>query len=320
MKLRLILIFTLYLWGAACSAFANNEAPPIKGNFAAEKISEHVYVIHGPSGLPNPQNQGFMNNPGFIVTSDGVVVVDPGSSVQVGRLVVGAVKQITDAPIIASIATHIHGDHWLGNQAVREVFPDAKFYGHPDLITRANNGEALNWLDLMHQLTEGATAGTIPVIPKIEVDGGDTLVFGDINISIHHNGKAHTTNDIALFVEQDRVLFTGDLVFNRRLGRMDDGSFVGLSNSLAELIALAPEVVVPGHGITGDIDLIADHKQLHDMIYKIIEEQFEEGLTDFEIKPLVMEQLTAFSHWEGFESGIGRVVSIGYLEVEENAF
>ena len=318
MTLKNILLgFGLFL--GAFGAMA--EAPAIKGNYSTEKVADSTWVIHGPTGFPNAENQGFMNNPGFVLTDDGVVVIDPGSSVQTGRMVLDLVAQVTDQPVVASFSTHIHGDHWLGNQAIRERFPDAVLYAHPNLIEEANAGAAGTWLDLMMQLTAGATEGTRAVIPDTPVGDGDVVQVGGLDFSIHHKGKAHTATDISVFVEQQNVLFTGDLVFNRRLGRMDDGSFTGLSETLAALIDLSPKVVVPGHGPTEDVVIIESMKKLHDRVYEIVEERFEEGMPDFEIKPIVLRDIgKEFSDWQGLEDGIGRLVSLCYLEVEENNF
>ena len=112
---------------------------------------------------------------------------------------------------------------------------------------------------------------------------------------------------------------TWDL-FNQRIGRMDDGSFLGMIESLSKLESLNPEVVVPGHGQTGDISMVNQTKRLHILFYGSVESQYEEGLADFEMKPKVVDELRDYSEWGGFDEGIGRWVSIGYLEVEENNF
>ncbi|NKB63364.1 MAG: MBL fold metallo-hydrolase [Gammaproteobacteria bacterium] len=299
---------------------ASEEAGPLRDKYHAIEVSDSVYVIHGPSGLPSPSNQGFMNNPGFIVTSEGVVVVDAGSSVQTGRMVLGQIKAVTDLPVVALFSTHIHGDHWLANQAIHDIYPEARSYAHPDLIQLARSGEAENWVDLMGRLTNGGTKGTVAVIPDSPVVDGDQIQIGDRVFSIHHKGKAHTTSDIAIMVMPGKVLFTGDLVFNKRLGRMDDGHFGGLSETLDHLIGLAPETVVPGHGMTDGVGIIQNAKRLNDLIHRVVQEKFEEGLSDFEIKPIVVERTSEFSDWDGFEQSIGRVVSLSYLEVEEENF
>lgn len=57
-------------------------------------------------GFPNSLNQGFMNNPVIVVTDDGVVLIDPGSNVQLGRMVLGEIKKVTNKPVVAVYATH----------------------------------------------------------------------------------------------------------------------------------------------------------------------------------------------------------------------
>ena len=315
-----LLILPIFSAVGLTDTMAAEEADPIRASYKPKWVAENIYVIHGPSGLPNPGNQGFMNNPGFILTTDGVVVIDAGSSLQVGRMVVRMVKSITDDPVIATFSTHIHGDHWLGNQAILERFPDAKMYAHPLLIEAANGGEAENWVNLMDQLTEGATKGTVGMVPDLSVNHGDSLSIGGVNFSIHHKGKAHTDSDIAILISPGNTLFSGDLVFNHRLGRMDDGSFIGSIDTVDHLISLEASVVVPGHGKTGGAELLADMQRLQKTLYETIESKFEEGVPDFEMKPTVVDVLSEFSDWEGFEEGIGRMVSLGYLEVEENNF
>ncbi len=301
-------------------SYAETEAGPITASYSAKKISEHVYVIHGPEGLPSAENQGFMNNPGFVITGTGVVVIDPGSSIQIGKMVLQKIKQTTDLPVVATFSSHIHGDHWLGNQAIKQTYPEVKMYAHPNLIQQAQDGEGDNWVELMNNLTNGATAGTKPVVPKIPVIDGDSIEIGGINFEIHHRGQAHTSSDIAILIHPDNTLFTGDLVFNSRLGRMDDGNFSGLLQTLDYLISLSPTLVVPGHGKTGNISIIRQNKSFYSTLYQTIEKYFEEGLPDFEIKDIVVERLVEFTGWAGFKEGIGRMVSIGYLEVEQDSF
>ena len=96
MHKRLWLIALLSFAGVA---LALTRAAPIRGEWVPEQVAPGVYVIHGPTELPSPSNQGFMNNPAFLVTDDGVVVIDPGSSVQVGEMVLARIEQVTDRPV-----------------------------------------------------------------------------------------------------------------------------------------------------------------------------------------------------------------------------
>jgi glyoxylase-like metal-dependent hydrolase (beta-lactamase superfamily II) len=309
----------LFFLGGTIS-HSQQQEPPSEGEFRPINAAQNIYVLHGSLDFPNPDNRGFTNNPGFIVTLEGVVVIDPGSSVQVGRKVLEAVEFITDKPVVATFSTHVHGDHWLGNQAIAEKYPEVKMYAHPGMIEAASTGQAAYWIDLMSQLTEGATDGSTGTVPDHVAGDGDVMQIGEFTFSIFHRGKAHTDSDIAILVAPGETLFTGDLVSNRRLGLLNDGTFLGLIDTLEFLETLKPEVVVPGHGAVGDKSIVSDMKQLHQILYSTVQLHYDQGLADFEIKPRVVEALQQFTDWHRFEDDIGRLVSLGYLEVEENNF
>ena len=110
------------------------------GDYRFEAVTKGVYVMHGPLQEPSKQNQGFMNNPAFVITDAGVVVVDPGSSVQTGEMVLRQVAKVTDKPLLAVLNTHVHGDHWLGNQAMREFAPEVPIYAHPKMLEAVEAG------------------------------------------------------------------------------------------------------------------------------------------------------------------------------------
>ena len=192
--------FGLLLCMAVCSnVLAHSPAPfPATGNLAVRQVTEHVYVAHGPQAFPSPQTAGFMNNPGFIVTSDGVVVVDPGSSVQIGRKLLRSIRSITERPVVAVFNTHVHGDHWLGNQAIHESYPQARIYAHQRMLDHVDAGAGEEWIALFERLTEGATDGTKVIAPGIGLHGGEVIRIGKLSFRIHHTGKAHSDNDIMI--------------------------------------------------------------------------------------------------------------------------
>ena len=158
MLARLLIVLIALLPFAATA----NKAPAIP-DYQAIEVTDGVWVIHGPLSYPSPENLGFMNNPAWINTNAGVVIVDPGSSVQVGDMVLRVLRAHTDAPVVAVFNTHEHGDHWLGNQAIRAAYPDVPIYGHPNMIAKLDAGLGETWTSLMDGMTKGATAGTVPV-------------------------------------------------------------------------------------------------------------------------------------------------------------
>ena len=68
----LLTISSILLIAISVTARGGGEIP----DYQAEQLTDHVWVIHGPTEFPNPQNRGFMNNPAFVITSGGVVVIE----------------------------------------------------------------------------------------------------------------------------------------------------------------------------------------------------------------------------------------------------
>jgi glyoxylase-like metal-dependent hydrolase (beta-lactamase superfamily II) len=305
------------LWTAAAMAEARGPAVP---DYPADQVAPHTYVIHGPVGYPTPQNQGFMNNPAFVVTAAGVVVVDPGSSVQTGEMVLRQIRGVTDRPLAAVLNTHVHGDHWLGNHALRAAYPDVPIYAHPRMLERVAKGAGEEWIGRMLSATENATRGTAPVGPTIAIGDGDELTVGEVTFRFHHPGAAHTDNDLMIEVAGEGVLFLADNANNRRIVRMDDGTFRGSVAVLDAALAIPAQVWIPGHGHTGDAAFVRDYRDYLDALYRAVEAFYGEGMTDFEMKPRVAERLARFADWPGFEDELGKHISLAVLEVEAAAF
>jgi len=309
-----------YLFSALIIISAQTAIAGYLDAFQAEKVSTHVYVIHGPLELPNETNEGFMNNPAFIVTDEGVVVIDPGSSVHTGNMLLREIRKVTDMPVIAVFDTHIHGDHWLGNDAIQRSYPDADIYAHHKTISMVDNGEGQNWLDLMHNMTKGATDGTRIVNARDALKGGESLSIGGHQFQIFHYGQAHTVTDIMILHKQDNVLFTGDNVTNKRIIRMVDASFKGSIETIETAKHLKPAVVVPGHGKTGGAELLDSYQTYLSTLYNNVSKYFEEDMSDFEMKPIIHGELSDYHDWSGYEDELGKHISGAYLEIEAAAF
>lgn len=313
---RAALLWLLLLLPLAAAA----ERGPALPDYPVERVADGVYVIHGPLELPNPRNQGFMNNPGFVVTSRGVVVIDPGSSVQTGEMVLRAIRRHSDRPVIAVFNTHIHGDHWLGNQAIREAYPEAVIHGHPNMLALIEAGEGQAWVERIERMSDGKSRGTRVVAPGHAVDAGDTLRYGDHSFRIHHYGKAHTTSDIMVEVVEASTLFLGDNVLNRRIPRLDDADVQGNIEACTRILATGARVHVPGHGPTGGPEVTRHFRTYLQTLYDTVKRFYDEGLSDFEMKPQVAAALQDYADWPGFDEQLGKHISITWLQVEAAEF
>jgi len=285
-------------------------------DYPAEQVAPRTWVIHGPLGDPSVDNQGFMNNPAFVVTTDGVVVIDPGSSVQAGRMVLRQIRQITDKPVIHVLNTHVHGDHWLGNHALHDVFPDAKFMAHPLMIEGAHGGQAKRWLELMERLTQGFTHGTRPVIPTVPVIEDQSFTVGGITFHILAPPKAHSGTDILIHVVEESVLILGDNVMNARLGGMNDGTFRGNIAACERALAVPAQVFAPGHGRTAGKEIVATYRDYLSILFETAKIEHDQGKQDYEMKDTIRAKLGRYVGWAGFDHNFGRHISVAVLEIE----
>jgi glyoxylase-like metal-dependent hydrolase (beta-lactamase superfamily II) len=261
-----------------------------------------------------------MNNPGMIIGADGVIVIDPGGTYQVGKNVINEIKKITDKPIVAAFNTHVHGDHWLGNQAILEAYPNAKIYAHPAMIAQAKDGAGDSWVSIMDTSTEGLSKGTVATYPtdatthlqEVNVAGETFRIHNDIT------GVAHTNTDIMVEHVGSKTLFLGDNDLIHRFGRFDGTSDMhGNIKALEYAIDLGLNHYVPGHGPSGDANNAV--RPFLDYLIIIKEETakgYEEDLADYEIKPFADKRLADYRDWHGYDAQLDKHINKMLLEIE----
>ena len=288
--------------------------------YVFEQVADNTWVMHGPRELPNPENKGFMNNPAIVETSAGLVMIDPGSTVQVGENVLAELKHISDLAIVAVFNTHIHGDHWLANQAIKAVYPDVKIYGHPEMLIEIENGEGENWVNTMNTLTEGASLGTEVVAPDLAVDNSDVIKVGDTEFKIHHYGIAHTKTDIMIEVVGSSVIFLGDNVLSLRIPRTSDGQFQGNIATINTILESDIKTYVPGHGPTGDKAMVETYLNYLVQVYEAAQKAFEDDLDSSDVITITKETTAAYKDWYGYDDLLGPQGAQAYGEVEAAEF
>ncbi len=287
------------------------------------QVSEHLYVLYARGGFPSKDNQGFFANVSFVMTSKGVVVIDSGTSVQIGEMAIRAIKTMTNKPVLAVFNTHFHGDHWLGNDAFKQAFPDAPIYAHPNCIASIKTATGPQWLQQMMGATEGMIEGTRITPPDHPIQHGQELKFGDVTLRIHHYGQAHTPVDIMVEIVGDKTVHVGDVAMDRRIANMEDGSFTGTFKVYDGLEKSAPgSLWVPAHG-RPDRNLLAKNRELLGGIYENALKAVQNGKDIEEAKKMVLADphVAKYAHdTVGFNESIGKFTSIAYVEAEQTAF
>ncbi len=263
------------------------------------KVSAHVYYFKGESGVASAANQGFMSNAGFVVTLEGVVVFDALATPALGEAMIKAIKTVTAQPIKKVIAGHYHADHIYGLQAFKRL--GAKIFAH-------EAGQSYLHSELAQQRLEQRRAELFPWVDEHTiVTGADHWLnfskekihrfsMGGIRFQIIDSSGAHSAEDVLLFVENDRILFAGDIYFSGRI------PFVGNADSrvwlatLDRLLDIKPAIVIPGHGAAST--QTGKDMQLTKSYLEYLREQMGTAVNDL----LSFEEAYQRTDWSRFEN------------------
>ena len=246
--------FAAMLYAVACNAAAQAPAAaPLIKQDAARKVAEHTFVILD-------DNVGMVPNVGIVIGERATLIVDTGLGERNGAIVLGEARKLGATPKFYLTATHFHPEHDLGATA----FPDdaemvrwrtqqteAEEQG-AQMIERFASFSAAN-----AELLEGARFRPVDTLFDDEI----RLDLGGVHVRIKGVGPNHTRGDTVMFVEEDRVLFTGDVVmavFPAASGQA--GSVDKWIANMTEFEALNPAVVVPAHGRLGDVGMIRRYR------------------------------------------------------------
>ncbi len=232
--------------GLAAAALPVLRVIPVQatGTFVHE-IAPGVFVHRGQHAVFSPENAGDISNPGFIVGSDAVAVIDTGGSPVVGRNLKQAIEAVTSRPVRYVINTHMHPDHVFGNAAF--ATDGVVFAGHHKLerglTARADRYLAINSVLLGPRVFEG----TKIIAPSLNFDGTGTLDLGSRKLELTAHPTAHTDNDLSVKDTTTGTVFMGDLLFVEHIPTID-GSIKGWLALLDRVAQDPPVRVVPGHG------------------------------------------------------------------------
>ncbi|HSA04345.1 MAG TPA: MBL fold metallo-hydrolase [Tenuifilaceae bacterium] len=155
------------------------------------------------------------------------------------------VKRFTDdnkLTVKYLVNTHCHIDHILGINALRDIY-SVDCYAHREELPTIQMAP-------QHAMMFGLVIDTIPMVEKT-IDEGDELKFGNSALQVIHT-PGHTPGCVSLYSANDRILLTGDTLFQGSIGRTDlgGGSFETIIQSITNKLLTLPDdvMIFPGHG------------------------------------------------------------------------
>ncbi len=244
-----LIVISAILWGATALAsedIADKYPQSVLYNKPVEVIP-HVWSAIGATAPPTYENAGHNNNLSFIITGDGVVVVNSGASYQLAQALHEEIRARTDQPVRLVIAENGQGHAMLGNNYWIEQ--DVPVLAHVDAAEefRLNSGQS--FVSLQNYARE-RSEGTVPMQPTETFTDRADLTMGDFRIEVLHLGPAHSPGDTQVWLPDQSLLIAGDIAFQERMPPIFEGTCTSCwidtwDNSLEPLGAT---YVIPGHG------------------------------------------------------------------------
>ncbi len=282
-------------------------------------------MVPAKDAFPTPENHGMMANILFVVTREGVVVVDSGASLQIGQMALRMIRKVTPKPVVAVFNSHFLGDHWLGNHAFASAMgPQLPIYSLGYTTEQIKGREGDLWRSLMERWTNQGSTGTQVTPPTHLTEHGQEFRFGDVTLRMHFYGQAHTQGDLTVEVVEDKVFHVGDMAMENRIANFDDGSYPGTFKYFDTLQRLGgPDALwVPCHG-NPQKDLLQTYGTFLKGIWEPSLQAVKDGVPIGKAKDLVLKDPRIASRAPtmlGFAANIGKYTSLAYLEAERENF
>jgi glyoxylase-like metal-dependent hydrolase (beta-lactamase superfamily II) len=250
-----------------------------------QEIAKDVYACLQPDRGLGWSNSGLINRGGGLV-------VDTFWDLRSTRELIENYSRVWREPARRVLNTHHNGDHCYGNQ----LFSEAEILGHR-LCAVALANESPQRLQMIRGLTNAedpaiaAFARALSVWdfegielkpPTTLIEDGLDLDLDGVAVKLIHVGPAHTAGDVIAYLPAQRVVFAGDVLFRLCTPIGWDGTFDGWIAALDRIVALDPEVIVPGHGPLCGVEGPREMKAYLEYVRAESRGHFEAGRTALE--------------------------------------
>jgi len=285
---RLLTLFCPCLLLAAFCLLPSAYCPAAGWLYKVQEVKPNVFVWVGDDVLDLDGDPQFdrAGTAGFIVTAEGVIVVNTTNGPFHGRELLYEIRHHSELPVRYVIDTNSSGEQMLGN----EVFTEQQ----ATLISSAKTQqEILNYRQLLgRRLAEeddksklqSRMRGFHITVPTQTFGGQMSLRLGGQEIKLLCLLKNGSGDDAVVYLPAAKVLFLGELFQNNYFPRIDSRKVHEWIDALRQVEGWDVEVYVPGHGAPGGKKELAEFRQFLEWFGKEVETRFQEGKSLSEVK------------------------------------
>ena len=219
------------------------------------EVIPHVFSAIGATAPSTYENAGHNNNLSFILTGDGVVVINAGGSYLLAEALHAEIKTLTDQPVRLVINENGQGHATLGNSYWADQ--GVKIVAHIDAAHEFEDRGAQSLAGAENRLQDRAKGSRI-VVPDETFEEVYRVPFGDMEIQALHLGPSHSPGDIVVWMPEQSLVIAGDIAFHERMLPIFEETITidWLETWEQEFEKLNATYVIPGHGHPTNMDQV----------------------------------------------------------------
>ncbi len=271
-----IVFFTLF-----CTfGFASNFDYKLK----PQKVSENIWCFFGKTEVPSKENGGFMANSCYIKAKDSYILIDTGANYNFAKQAYEAMQKIEDLKVSTIIITHEHDDHWMGNSFYKDRF-NSTIYAPKSINENYNENSKPRIFEI---LDKNEMENTKVIKADVVVSDEKVINISDKTIKIIPTKlTAHTKDDLIVYLPDEKVIFTGDIIMNQRVTSNRDGSVIGTLKAIDLINSYDWNTLIAGHGTITDKKATDFTTKYFTLLKTRVLEAIEAGITADEISKIV---------------------------------
>ena len=271
-----IVFFTLF-----CTfGFASNFDYKLK----PQKVSENIWCFFGKTEVPSKENGGFMANSCYIKAKDSYILIDTGANYNFAKQAYEAMQKIEDLKVSTIIITHEHDDHWMGNSFYKDRF-NSTIYAPKSINENYNENSKPRIFEI---LDKNEMKNTKVIKADVVVSDEKVINISDKTIKIIPTKlTAHTKDDLIVYLPDEKVIFTGDIIMNQRVTSNRDGSVIGTLKAIDLINSYDWNTLIAGHGTITDKKATDFTTKYFTLLKTRVLEAIEAGTTADEISKVV---------------------------------
>lgn len=295
--------------GAAVALPGATFASPLDYGLKASEIAPGTYAVYGAQEQLSFDNGGNIVNVAFVVTDEGIVVIDTGPSLRYGEALKALIAETAKREVVRVYVTHHHPDHIFGNQAF-----EPEVLASTEQVIANIKSEGGMFADNMYRLVGDWMRGTEVRVP------GTTLTTNNERIGGHDFEliplAGHTSSDLVILDKSTGVLFAGDIAFLDRAATTPHAELEEWRKSLDKLDKSPFKMLMPGHGPAEESNRAIEQTGAYlDWLERTLKGSLESGADMMEVMAAPIPD--EFQSIALIRDELGRSVSHLYPQLEE---